>query len=81
MKGLEGSVSDFSGVVRKMIKLLHGLIREELLYLKVWGLKNIFLFSQALAAKGGWRLIKIASLWTQVIKLKYLLEESIEDWI
>ena len=27
-----------------------------------WGLKNIFLFAQALAAKGGWRLIKVDSL-------------------
>jgi hypothetical protein len=46
-----------------------------------WGLKNIFLFSQALAAKGGWRLIKINSLWTQVIRQKYLAHESVEDWI
>jgi len=33
-----------------------------------WGLKNIFLFAQALAAKVRWRLIKTASLWTRVIK-------------
>jgi len=46
-----------------------------------WGLKNIFLFSQALAAKGGWRLIKTDSLWTRVIKHKYLTNISIEDWI
>ena len=35
-----------------------------------WGLKNIFLFAQALAAKGGWRLIKTSSLWNHVIKQK-----------
>jgi len=46
-----------------------------------WGLKNIFLFSKALAAKGGWRLLKTNSLWTRVIKRKYLPEESIEEWI
>lgn len=37
-----------------------------------WGLKNIFHFSKALAAKGGWRLIKTSSLWTQVLSQKYL---------
>jgi len=46
-----------------------------------WGLKNIFLFAHALAAKGGWRLIKTTSLWTRVIKQKYLPNESMEDWI
>jgi len=46
-----------------------------------WGLKNIFLFSKALAAKGGWRLLKTNSLWTRVIKQKYLPEENIEDWV
>ena len=46
-----------------------------------WGLKNIFLFTKALAAKGGWRLVKTTSLWTRVIKQKYLPEESIEAWI
>ena len=46
-----------------------------------WGLKNIFLFAQALAAKGGWRLIKTYSLWTRVIKQKYFPLESIEHWI
>ena len=30
------------------------------------GLKNIFVFSKALAAKGGWRLLKADSLWTWV---------------
>jgi len=44
-------------------------------------LKNIFLFSQALATKGGWRLIKTSSLWTRVIIQKYLAPASVEDWI
>ena len=35
-----------------------------------WGLKDIFLFSKALAAKGGWRVVKSSSLWTRVIKQK-----------
>jgi len=46
-----------------------------------WGLKNIFLFHKALAAKGGWRLLKSTSLWTRVIKMKYFPEDSIEDWV
>ena len=46
-----------------------------------WGLKDIFLFSKALAAKGGWRLVKTSSLWTRVIKKKYIPHESLIDWI
>lgn len=46
-----------------------------------WGLKNIFRFAQALAAKGGWRLINSNSFGTQVISQKYLAHLSIEDWI
>ena len=46
-----------------------------------WGLKDIFLFSKALATKGGWRMVKTDSLWTRVIKQKYLFGESITDWI
>ena len=46
-----------------------------------WGLKDIFLFSKALAAKGGWRLVKSSSLWTRVIKQKYLTRLNITDWI
>ena len=44
-------------------------------------MKNIFLFAQALAAKGGWRLINVDSLWTQVITQKYIAPFSIVDWI
>jgi hypothetical protein len=37
-----------------------------------WGLKNIFLFSKALAEKGGWRLLNSSSLWTRVVVQKYI---------
>lgn len=46
-----------------------------------WGLKNIFLFSKALAAKGGWQLINTTSLWTKVILQKYIAPVSLEAWI
>ena len=46
-----------------------------------WGIKNIFLFSEALAAKGGWRLIHADNLWTRVITAKYIAPDSIIDWI
>jgi hypothetical protein len=46
-----------------------------------WGLKNIFLFSKALAAKACWRLISVSSLWSLVVSQKYISPASIEDWI
>lgn len=46
-----------------------------------WGLKNIFVFSKALAAKSGWHLISMNSLWTDVIWHKYIASSSIMDWI
>jgi len=46
-----------------------------------WGLKNIFHFAKALAAKGGWRIIKADNLWTRVIRHKYLSHGSVEDWV
>jgi len=46
-----------------------------------WGLKNIFLFSKALAAKVGWRLISTSSLWQKVVVQKYIAPDSIEAWI
>jgi hypothetical protein len=46
-----------------------------------WGLKNIYLFSKALAAKGGWRLISTTSLWTKVVIQKYIEPDSLETWI
>jgi hypothetical protein len=44
-------------------------------------LKNIFLFSKALAAKVGWRLISSSSLWSSVVEQKYIRLDTIEDWI
>jgi hypothetical protein len=46
-----------------------------------WGLKKIFLFSKALAAKDGWRLILVSSLRSLVFLKKYISPYSIEDWI
>jgi hypothetical protein len=45
------------------------------------GLKNIFSFSKALAAKSSQRLIKTSSLWTHVVHQKYISPLSILDWI
>jgi hypothetical protein len=46
-----------------------------------WGLKNIFLFSKALAAKNVWRLIQGSGLWAQVIKEKYIAPDTMEEWV
>jgi hypothetical protein len=46
-----------------------------------WGLKNIFLFSKALAAKGGWHIINTTNLWTKVIIQKYIEPVPLEFWI
>jgi hypothetical protein len=46
-----------------------------------WGLKNIFIFSKALAAKACWRLFTTSSLWTQVVTHKYINPDSVGDWI
>ena len=46
-----------------------------------WGLKNIFLFAKSLEAKGGWKLLKTESLWTQVMIQKYISPVFVEDWI
>jgi hypothetical protein len=46
-----------------------------------WGLKNIFLFSKALAAKGGWRILKSTSLWTKVVVKKYIEPIPVEIWL
>jgi len=46
-----------------------------------WGLKNIFLFSKALAAKCSWRLVNSSSLWTRVIQQKYIDPLSTLEWI
>ena len=46
-----------------------------------WGLKNIFIFEKALAAKGGRRLIHAENLWTRVMIEKYIAPDSVVDWI
>ena len=46
-----------------------------------WGLKNIFHFARALAAKGGWHLIHSKNLWTKVMIEKYIAPDSVVDWI
>jgi hypothetical protein len=44
-------------------------------------LKNIFLFSKALAEKGGWRLLNSSSIWTRVVVKKYIELIPLETWI
>jgi hypothetical protein len=46
-----------------------------------WGLKNIHLFSKALAENPSWRLITSDNLWTKVVSQKYISPDSIEEWI
>eukprot|EP00253_Pinus_taeda_P015594 PITA_15594 len=46
-----------------------------------WGIKSLPDFSLSLAAKSGWRLIKLENLWTRVIKRKYIDPVPLEDWI
>jgi hypothetical protein len=46
-----------------------------------WGLKNIFLFAKSLASKSVWRLISTENIWTQVVTHKYILSDSLMEWI
>ena len=46
-----------------------------------WGLKNVLLFAKSLAAKGGWRLLKLESIWTQAMIQEYLAPAMVEYWI
>eukprot|EP01018_Ginkgo_biloba_P002298 Gb_28324 [translate_table: standard] len=46
-----------------------------------WGLKNIHLFRQSLAAKSLWLLISKESLWRRIIIQKYIAPNSLIDWI
>eukprot|EP00253_Pinus_taeda_P024814 PITA_24814 len=46
-----------------------------------WGIKNLPDFSLSLAAKLGWRLIKMDNLWTRVLKRKYIDPVPLEEWI
>jgi hypothetical protein len=46
-----------------------------------WGLRNLFLFSKALASKNVWHLVQGSGLLVQFIKEKYLALYSVEEWI
>lgn len=46
-----------------------------------WGIKNLTDFSTSLAAKSGWRIIKMENLWTKVVKRKYIDPTPLEEWI
>jgi hypothetical protein len=45
-----------------------------------WGIKNIFIFGQALAAKRLWRCLMLPGLWHKVILQKYLKIKTMESW-
>jgi len=44
-------------------------------------MKNIHQFSKSLVAKVGWILITTKILWTRVVTQKYILSDSVEEWI
>eukprot|EP00253_Pinus_taeda_P030772 PITA_30772 len=46
-----------------------------------WGIKRFPEFSLSLAEKSGWRLITMETLWTRVVKRKYIDPIPMEDWI
>ena len=46
-----------------------------------WGIKNLQLFSRALAEKMGWHIINSQSLWQQVMYFKYIYPLPMVDWI
>jgi ribonuclease HI len=45
-----------------------------------WGIKNIFTFGKALAAKSLWRCLMVHGLWHEVILKKYLRKKSVVAW-
>eukprot|EP00253_Pinus_taeda_P016010 PITA_16010 len=46
-----------------------------------WGIKILPDFRFSLAAKSGWRLIKMENLWTRTVKRKYIDPIPLEEWI
>jgi hypothetical protein len=46
-----------------------------------WGIKNIFTFGKALAAKSLWRCLMVPGLWHEVIVKKYLRKKSVVAWL
>jgi hypothetical protein len=45
-----------------------------------WGIKNIFSFGKALAAKSLWRCLMVPGLWHEVILKKYLKKKTVAEW-
>jgi len=45
-----------------------------------WGLRNIFFFLRALAAKSLWRGLMVLGIWHRVLKDKYLSHLSVVSW-
>eukprot|EP00253_Pinus_taeda_P011273 PITA_11273 len=45
-----------------------------------WGIKRLHLFSKALAAKLGWKLLTSEGLWTRVAYAKYIKPLNVLDW-
>jgi hypothetical protein len=45
-----------------------------------WGIKNIYSFGKALAAKSLWRCLMTQGLWHEVVVKKYLKKKSVVDW-
>lgn len=46
-----------------------------------WGIKNIFHFGYDSAAKSLWRGLFSKRMWSDVLKEKYLEQESVVEWI
>jgi hypothetical protein len=46
-----------------------------------WGLNFFFLFSKAMVAKYGWQLLSTKILWTDVVHHKYIVLDTLEDWV
>jgi hypothetical protein len=45
-----------------------------------WGLKNIYIFAQALVIRSLWTIMNYDLLWSRVMKSKYLPQTSMEEW-
>jgi hypothetical protein len=45
-----------------------------------WGIKNIFSFGKALAAKSLWRCLMVPGLWHEVTFKKYLKKKTVIEW-
>jgi hypothetical protein len=46
-----------------------------------WGIKNIFLFGRALAAKNLWQLLFNKKLWGKTMHEKYFKSQAAQQWI